>query len=127
MTIESRIVLAERRRPRPRLERFTIALNPEAAALLRVLAAEWGTTQGEAIDAALRFYFSSGAADAGRVTTGVEGQARIDAAVARAATVGERPVLDRRVHGRPDGGEDGERDGGARIESAGMRAGPKRG
>lgn len=103
MNDDDRITFERRHAVRPRVERFTVGLDAEAAALLRVVAADWGMTQAQVVGLALRWFHGTGAADAGRVTISAVGQARIAAAVERAAMLADRPMLDPRVHGRGDG------------------------
>ena len=110
----------ERRGQRPRPVRTTLALDPEAALLLRVACDEWSETQGSIVGLALRWFVATGAADAERVRIGEGGQARIDAALKRAESAGKQARLDPRIHAPTfpiDGGGDAGVDGGGCIKS----------
>ena len=107
------ITIAARRVPkaRPKPIKFTIKLDPEQAALLRVLATEWGMSQSQAVGTSLKFFFATGAGDAGSVSMNDQGRARIAAAVERAPLLAECATRDPRIHGRGDGGGGGGEDG----------------
>lgn len=107
MTEQSRITIAVRRGPKPKPTRrkVTIDVADDTDALIRAVSRAWGHSFGATVDAAIRHFVASGAAQLDEVCVDEVGARRIADGVAYWKATVDQPTLDPSIHaGGPAGG-----------------------